>query len=179
MESQTGYSQSQSHLWMLAPFSEWISTITKIAKAICESLFPKFSVTFWPRFSTSRNDSWNWVEVKDILTLRPAPSTEFRGGSHCDSQIGWGPHICKVLPGCIITHSKTPMNLHIIVLFWALRRDRTGGWGWEGAGLKIQAHMKVMWSAKSHYAHIISYYFDIFPHFGVPGPKMLRNMEII
>ena len=47
------------------------------------------------------------------MTLRPAPSTEFRGGSHCDSQIGWGPHIFKVLPGCITTDSKTPIDEHL------------------------------------------------------------------
>ena len=28
------------------------------------------------------------VEVKEILTLRPAPSTELQGRSCCDSQIG-------------------------------------------------------------------------------------------
>ncbi len=59
-----------------------------------------------------------------MFTSRPAPSTEFRGGSHCDSQIGWGRHICKVLPGCITKHSKTPTNVHIAVLhlwLWKLR----------------------------------------------------------
>ena len=66
-------------------------------------------MTFWPRFLFSRNDSGNQVEIKDIFTLRPAPSTEFRGRPCCSSQIDWGPNICKVLPGCI-THSKTPIN---------------------------------------------------------------------
>ena len=70
-------------------------------------------LTCWPRFSIYRNDPGNRVEVKDIFILRPAPSTEFRGGSRCDSQIGWRPHICKVLPQCITAHSKTPTNLHI------------------------------------------------------------------
>ena len=50
-------------------------------------------ITFWPRFPISRNDLGNWVEVKDMLTLRPAPSPEFRGGSCRDSQIGRRPHI--------------------------------------------------------------------------------------
>ena len=66
-------------------------------------------MTFWPRFAISRNDLGNLVKVKDMFTLRPAPGTEFRGGSCCGSQIGWGPHICKVLSGCITADSKTPM----------------------------------------------------------------------
>ena len=66
----------------------------------------------------NRNDLGNQAEVKDTSTLRPAPSTEFRGGSHCDSQVGWGPNIYKVLPRCITAHSKTPTNLHITVLHW-------------------------------------------------------------
>ena len=91
-------------------------------------------MTFWPRFSFSRNDIRNQVEIKDLFDLRPAPSTEFRGGSHCDSQIGWGHHICKVLRGCIMTHSKTPTNLHITVLHWALRLGTVLG-GEAGKGL--------------------------------------------
>ena len=67
-------------------------------------------MTFWPRFPISRKDSGNWVEVQDMLTLRPAPRTEFRGGSHCDSQIGWRGHICKIWPGCVTLNSKTPMK---------------------------------------------------------------------
>ena len=93
----------------------------------------KYRMTFWPRFAISRNDLGNWVKVKDMFTLRPAPSTEFRGGSCCGSQIGWGPHICKVLPGCIITHSKTPINIHVTVLHSGLG---TGvGWGGDGDGM--------------------------------------------
>ena len=34
--------------------------------------------------------------MKDISTLRPAPGTEFQGGSQCDSQTGREAHICKV-----------------------------------------------------------------------------------
>ena len=68
-------------------------------------------LTCWPSFSISRNDSEIQAKIKDISTLRPAPSTEIRGGSHCDSQIGWGPHICKVLPRCITAHFKTPTNV--------------------------------------------------------------------
>ena len=70
-------------------------------------------MTFWPRFSTSRNDLGNQAEIKDISTLRLAPSTEFRGGSCCGSQIGWGGHIFKILPRCIPAHSKTPTKSHI------------------------------------------------------------------
>ena len=73
------------------------------------------------RFSYSRNDSGNRVEVKDISTLRPAPSTEFGGGSHCDNQIGWGSHIFKVLPGCITADSKTPMSEHATLNYVELR----------------------------------------------------------
>ena len=88
----------------------------------------------YTRFSISTNDLGNQAEIKAISTLRPAPSTEFRGGSHCDSQIGWGHHICKVLRGCIMTHSKTPTNLHITVLHWALRLGTVLG-GEAGKGL--------------------------------------------
>ena len=94
----------------------------------------KYRMTFWPRFAISRNDLGNWVKVKDMFTLRPAPSTEFRGGSCCGSQIGWGPHICKVLPGCIITHSKTPINIHVTVLHSGLGTGVGWGWGWGGDG---------------------------------------------
>ena len=59
-----------------------------------------------------RNDPGNPVEVKNMFTLRPAPSTEFQGGSCCDSQVCQGPHICRVLPGCVIAHSKTPTHVH-------------------------------------------------------------------
>ena len=68
-------------------------------------------MTFWPRFPICRNHLGNLVEVKDMLTSRPAPSTEFRGGSCLDSQIGWRPNIFKVLPGCIKAYSKTPIHL--------------------------------------------------------------------
>ena len=67
-----------------------------------------------------------------MFTLREDPSTEFRGDSCCDNKIGWGAHICKVLQVCIITHSKTPISVHVTVLIKGLG---TGvGWGW-GAGL--------------------------------------------
>jgi hypothetical protein len=85
-------------------------------------------MTFWPRFSISRNDLRNRVKVEDMCTLRPAPSTEFRGGSCCDSQIGWGPHTCKVLPGGIIAESKTPVNIHVEL--WL----GNGAGGWRQAG---------------------------------------------
>ena len=52
-------------------------------------------LTYWPRFSISRNDLGNQAEIKDISTLRMAPSTEFRGGSCGGSQIGWGPIFAK------------------------------------------------------------------------------------
>ena len=61
----------------------------------------------------SRNDLGNLVKVKHVFTLRPAPSTEFEGGSQCDSQIHWEAHICKVLQGYITEDSETPMDEHV------------------------------------------------------------------
>ena len=52
-------------------------------------------MTFWPRFLISRNELGKQVNIEDTSTLRLAPSTEFQGGSCCDGQIGWGPHIFK------------------------------------------------------------------------------------
>ena len=94
-------------------------------------------MTFWPRFAVSRNDLGNFVEIGDMFTLRPAPSTEFRRGSCCSSQIGWGPNICKVLPGCVITHSKIPQEYTNTGCGWdGLGRVGMGGdgWGWVGMG---------------------------------------------
>ena len=91
-------------------------------------------MTFWPRFSNSRNDLGNQVKVKDISTLRPVPSTEFRGGSCCGSQISWGPHICKVLPGCIKTCSKTPMKHKEHVGFFQDTFSEKVPVHWEGPG---------------------------------------------
>ena len=48
-----------------------------------------------------------------MFTLRPAPGTEFEGGSQCDNQIRREANICKVLPGCITADSKTPMGEHV------------------------------------------------------------------
>ena len=70
-------------------------------------------MAFWPRFAASRNNLGNLVKIEDMLTLRPAPTTEFRGGSCCGIQIDWGPNICKVSPGCIAANSKTPMGEHV------------------------------------------------------------------
>ena len=78
-------------------------------------------LTCWPDFSISTHDLGNQSEIKDISTLRPGPGTEFRGGSWSDSQIGWGPHIFKVLPGCITAHSKTPMGEHATLNYVKLR----------------------------------------------------------
>jgi len=38
----------------------------------------------------SKNDPRFQVEEKDIGAFRPAPSTEFRGGTCCGSHFGWG-----------------------------------------------------------------------------------------
>ena len=42
--------------------------------------------------------------------FRPVPSTEFRGGSCCDSHFAWRYNIFKILPGGVETHSKTPIR---------------------------------------------------------------------
>ena len=81
----------------------------------------KYRVTFWPWFAISRNVLGKLVEVKDMFTLRPAPSTEFEGGSQCDSQICWEAHICKVLPGCVTADSKTPMGEHVTLNYIRIR----------------------------------------------------------
>ena len=44
----------------------------------------EYRMTFWPSFPASRNDLGNWARVKDMITSL-ARSTEFRGGSCCDS----------------------------------------------------------------------------------------------
>ena len=71
--------------------------------------------------ATLLNFLGNQAEIKDISTLRPGPGTEFRGSSCSDSQIGWGPHIFKVLPGCIKAHSKTAMSEHATLNYFILR----------------------------------------------------------
>ena len=68
-----------------------------------------------PSFSVSRNDPDNFVKISDMFTLRPAPSTAFQGGPCRSSQIDWSADICKVLPGCIATDSKTPMGEHVML----------------------------------------------------------------
>ena len=50
-------------------------------------------------------------QEKDMGAFRPVPSTEFRGGSCCDSHFAWRYHIFKILPGGIETHSKTPIKV--------------------------------------------------------------------
>ncbi len=95
-------------------------------------------LTFWPSFAIFRNDLGNWDKVKDIVTLRPATSTEFRSDSCCSSQIGWGPHICKVLSGCIIAHSKTPINLRTTCIVRPPLRPGVGvRTGWAGVGVEV------------------------------------------
>ena len=81
----------------------------------------KCLLTCWPNFSISTHDLGNESEIKDISTLRPGPGTEFRGGSSSDSQIGWGPHIFKVLPECITADSKAPMSEHATFNYVKLR----------------------------------------------------------
>ena len=69
-------------------------------------------MTFWPRLAISGNELRNLVKVKEMFNLRPAPATEFQGGSCCGSQIGWRLDIRKILAGCTRTYSKAPRNTH-------------------------------------------------------------------
>ena len=80
-------------------------------------------MTFWPRFAVSRNGIGNFVEIKNMFALRPAPSTEFQGGPCCSSQIDWGPNICKVLPGCITADSETPMDENVKANYTRIRSN--------------------------------------------------------
>ena len=84
--------------------------------------------TYGPRFSSLRNVSENGVEIKDVHTSRPAPSTEFRRGSCCHCQIGWRPYIFKVLPGYVITHFKIPQE-------YTYCRSALGTWDWDRVGM--------------------------------------------
>ena len=78
-----------------------------------------------------------------MLTLRSAPSTEFGGGSCRDSRIGWRPHICQVLPGCMISHSKTLVNLHTTGL--------PGDWcGCAGVGMEVGSAWDVVGMGGGH-----------------------------
>ena len=50
-----------------------------------------FMLTLWPGFYQSRISSMNQVAKKHLGLLGTDMCSEFRGGSHCGSQIGWGP----------------------------------------------------------------------------------------
>ena len=138
--------KSDHHIWSdafsRAPYSETHRRIW------CAQI--KCTMTFWPRFKFSKNDPGNRAKTKDVLTLRPAPSTELGGCSKRHGQISWGAHIWKVLTGRITAASKTPMSGDLTVLEWGRRLgtelpvgmgpgrgrggDRVGnkGWGvWE------------------------------------------------
>ena len=78
-------------------------------------------MTLWPRLTISRNNLGPLVKVKDMFTLRTVPSTEFEGGSQCDSQIRWEAAICKFLPGCLTADSKTPMDEHVKINYIRIR----------------------------------------------------------
>ena len=93
----------------------WFMAFNVISGHLRWSRVPERMMTLWSRFSSSRNGSGNRVQVKDNFTSRPAFSTEFRGGSCCESRIGRGAQICKVLPGCIPAPSKTPANVHVTI----------------------------------------------------------------
>ena len=89
---------------------------------------PKRTLTCWPSFSISRTNSGYQAEIKDISTLALAASTKIRDGACCDSQIGWRPHICKVLPGCIMKDSEISIGVNISVLVWGLGLGSDEDW---------------------------------------------------
>jgi hypothetical protein len=80
-----------------------------------------YRMTFWPMFTISRNNLGNLVKVKDMFTLRQAPSTEFEGGSQCDNQIRLEAHIRKVLPGCPTAGAQTLMDEHVKINYIRIR----------------------------------------------------------
>ena len=63
--------------------------------------------------------------------------------SCCGSQIGWGQTFCKDLPGCIIAHSKTPINIYVTVsgrwleMGVGLERGGDGDWRMEGLWMSV------------------------------------------
>ena len=70
------------------------------------------------------------MKLKDVLTLRPAPSTEFSRDLSCDNDMSWDASVCKVLPRCIIMHPETSTNTHARVLdFGHLGAGAAGGSG--------------------------------------------------
>ena len=96
----------------------------------------KYGMTSWPRFPISINDLGNWVKVEDMLTLRRALSTEFCGVFCRDCQIAWRPHIRKVLPGCIIAHSTTPvLQVWLGTVCGCSGVGMQAGLGWDVAGI--------------------------------------------
>ena len=66
------------------------------------------------------------TRLKIILILGPVPSTEFRSGCGYDRRLGCSHNIWKVLPECIITHSKTTRNGHVIYPPTSLSAERAG-----------------------------------------------------
>ena len=100
-----------------------------------------------------------------MLILRPAPSPEFWCGSCSHSQISWRYHIGKVLPGSVITHSKTPQEYTNTGCGWdwlgwvGLGGD---GWGWVvmggirmGAGRDSCGQQIVLFTFQLHFLRIL------------------------
>ena len=93
----------------------------------------KYRVKFWSRFWKSRVDSGNRVEKKDTFTSK-LTSTETRVVLPVVAKLCGEPICFKVLPGCMIAHSKTPLITHDQVLDWGLRVGAGLEWGWGGDG---------------------------------------------
>jgi len=74
------------------------------------------------------------VEENDIGTFRPAPSTEFRGSTCCESFVAGDTIFAEKSPGGVETHSKTPTR------------------GVQGQGLKyILSHDKGPYTKTIHF----------------------------
>lgn len=74
--------------------------------------------------SSKLRPSCAWKECIHPQVVSPRDTEQFQDGSRWDGKIGWVHHICKVLPGCITAHSKTPTDLCITGLHWRLEKIR-------------------------------------------------------
>ena len=87
-------------------------------------------MAFCQTIAHSRNELGNWVKFENMFTSTPGPCTAFRGGSCCDTEIGWKHNICNVVARCTTTHSKTLKKLHITGLAGDCH-------GWGGVGMEM------------------------------------------
>ena len=96
-------------------------------------------MAFCQTIAHSRNELGNWVKFENLFTSTPGPSTAFRGGSCCDTEIVWKPNICNVLARCITTHSKTPKTILLLQVWQEIVMDGLGWeWRWGGGGDEVR-----------------------------------------